>query len=111
MEFFEYDQEIIRKQDGASFPVHKRYLDRSFCQLFSGYLLKRGIIQRMKEKQLAVEIHVHAILYYKLSFLRFVPIVGHYCVDYCRIRAEMIDVQHGGDLFLRQLFYRLLWLF
>ena len=43
----------------------------------------------------------YAILYYKSELLRFIPIVGHYCVDYCRIRAEMIDVQYGGDLFLR----------
>lgn len=104
-------QNIIRKEDGASFPVHESYLNRHYCRLFSRYLLKNGIIQRMKERQLAVEIHAHAILYYKLTFLRLIPFVGERCVNYLRIRAEKIDVQHGGDFFVRRLIYQILWLF
>ena len=82
--------------------VKKEYLDKDVCLKEARHILSDGKIKNMSVLQLAHEIYFHALVFY---FCERTGLLGM-----LKKRANPIDLNDGGDLFLKRIFYSVAWM-
>ena len=82
--------------------VRKEYLNKDMCLKEARQIISDGKIKNMSVPQLAREIYFHALVFY---FCERTGLLGM-----LKKRANPIDLNNGGDLFFKRVFYAAAWI-
>lgn len=86
-----------------------RFLNKSYCTWYAGYLLSNEMVYGMGQSEIAKELYAHAVCYYNYnpngSFFQSNSIAK---ILHDK-GSDGIDIIDGGDTAVRKTFYNLCW--
>lgn len=108
--YLNVDKDEMKYVDGGSvsLPVMSVFTNKNVCYSVAKGLINSGKVSGMNEYQIAAEIYAHAMAYYCSPVLIGFGIPS-YQVTQLRLRANPIDIEDGGDTFVRKTLYNTIW--
>ena len=93
----------------VSLPMQPIYMTKTACEIKAFSLIANEEVTGMTMLEIAKEIYAHAQCYYNAATLKALGVEND-MVDELYERANPIDIEDGGDTFVRKTFYNLLWM-